>query len=221
MHSVRETVFEVEEKRISKMVNRRFGAVIAFIVALATQTYSKYIDAEEARDILNIIQYGNSEMPESKTIDMLGGPTPMELPATERDKDIVRVILENAGVRMRSMPPDEEEEDEPNVSPPTNSMMRSIDDVMKNLQLVRTIQVLHSQMRSTPVDDTVEQPPFPPIDRIGPFSIPIVDMDPDTVYKIFGFRRPDSMMRSMLLDIRQLNDDEILRKSRAHRELLM
>lgn len=183
----------MREKRVRKMVNRRFSAVFAFVVALAAQTYSKCIGADELLDIIDMFQTNTPRMPENK---LIVGRNPMELPAgmiENMDKNLVR---DNTDVRMRSMPPDEEM------------------DEFKDVPLTDAI------MRSDPLEDPTE-PRIPPIDRIDPHSIPIVDMDQDTVYKWFGFRRPDMIMRSIPLDANQLTNYQIRWRPTVPRELLM
>lgn len=143
MHTIRKIVFEKEEKRARKMVNRRFGVIFAFVVALIAQTYSECIDPRVVREILRIVQQDRM------------------------DRNMVRDNVDVIHTRMRSMPP--EEEDLGRVPPPDarisadnamderRMMMMAMRDEQDRMRRSRVRQALMNnrrmRMRSMPPEE--------------------------------------------------------------------
>lgn len=143
--------------------------------------------AEEVRNILEMILHKSQVMSEMRAMD---------------DN------MENAVARMRSMPGDSEEVIKMALLSPLDEMddMRLALATMENHD-----QMLRSRMRSALLEDEMDADILP-VDGIDLDSIPIgpiVEMEPNDVYKLFSIRRPDLRMRSMPLDINELSDYQI------------
>lgn len=170
------------------MVSRRLRVVFAVVFALATQIHSKFLDLE---DILEEIERR------------------MEVPA-----GIMRAMDENMAqnnVGMQSMPLDADMGQLERLPPPD-----AMDDMRMALAMDNHDQMLRSRMQSSLLNDMIDTDLFL-VDRIDLDSVPIgpiVNMDPNDVYKMFGIRRPNIEMRSKPLDINQLSDYQIVWRPR-------
>lgn len=201
------------------MMNRRFSVVFVFLVALATQNNATRIDLEELLEILEMVQDATTMMPEIDQIMFVSSSPSIEVPARmmrAMDENLARDNMENAVVRMQTMPPDAYVGELERLPPPD-----AMDDMRMALAMMENHdRMLRSQIQLTLLKDALESY-LPPGDRIDSDSISIGrigDMDPNYVYKLFGFRRPVSKMRSMPLDVNQLRDYQI---DWIPRELLM
>lgn len=76
------------------MFDRKLSTIFVLVLALVTQTYTRYIDPEEVGDMLRMVEERNTILPKFRQIVLVSNSPPM-----------ARMMrgMDNANVRMRSM----------------------------------------------------------------------------------------------------------------------
>lgn len=128
------------------MVNRRFGALFAFVAALVTQTYSECIDPQVVRELASAMY----------ELQRVSSQPPMELPASTMDED--HDSMDHSNVRMRAMPVGAVVDESSHI-PPSDARMQSPSarQTMINMKMLRSMPLANAvnppTLRTKPMDE--------------------------------------------------------------------
>lgn len=190
------------------MVNRRFGAIFAFVVALATQTYSECIDPQVVRELASAMYQ----------IQRVSSQPPMELPASDNP--------DHSNVRMRAMPVDADV-DESRMQSPSDDTTRDHLNLMVAMKdardRMRRSRMRNARVRSMPIDNAMDVLPVMMDGKMrdarmrsmdSSMETESVDTAPPTlpietdnmVIELEPLERPNQMHRSMMQELNDLSD---------------